>query len=186
MQWCCGPKENYIYFKDIFTFRRRKTLGCDRALYLASLLQISTGAQPTSESSAGTKCLTVMPFDAVCAACRVCVRDGVNWVCIITNCCKGKSMKVKASGSCGTHPWRRQTHTLLSHLQSKLDDYTPSATALFHIKPWKVSKSHKGQRTDSCATHSILKKKKITATKPTALVCATRDWNCRCSLANHQ
>lgn len=111
MQWCCGPKEDYIYFKDIFTFRKRKTLGCDRALYLASLFQISTREQPTSESSAGTKCLTVIPFDAVCAACRVCVRDGVNWVCIITNCCKGKPMKVKASGSCGTHPWRRQTHT---------------------------------------------------------------------------
>lgn len=50
------------------------------------------------------------------AARRVCVRDGTNWVCIITNCCKGKSMKVKASGSCGTHPWRRHTHIVCCHI----------------------------------------------------------------------
>lgn len=109
MQWWWGPKENYISFKDIFTFL--KIFSCDGALYLESLFWISTGAQLISQSSTGTKCLTVIPFDAVYAACRVCVRDGANWVCIITNCCKGKSMKVKASGSCGTHPWRRQTHT---------------------------------------------------------------------------
>lgn len=185
MQWWWGPKENYISFKDIFTFL--KIFSCDGALYLESLFWISTGAQLISQSSTGTKCLTVIPFDAVYAACRVCVRDGANWVCIITNCCKGKSMKVKASGSCGTHPWRRQTHThtLLPHLQSKLDEYNPSATDLFHIKRWKVSKSHKGQRIESCATWTI-KKKKITAMKPTALVRATQDWNCRCSLAEHE
>lgn len=100
----------------------------------------------------------VIPFDAAHAACRVCARDGANWVCVIAKCCEGNSMKGKASGSCGTHPWRRQTLTLLPHLQSELDEYAPSATALFHIKPWKVSKSHKGQRTESCATCTIKKK----------------------------
>lgn len=113
MQWCCGPKENYIYFKDIFTFR--KTLGCDRALYLASLLQISTGTQPISEPSAGTKCLTVISFDAVCAACRVCVKNGINWVCIITNCCKGNPWKWRHLPAV-RHTLKGDKHTLCCHL----------------------------------------------------------------------
>lgn len=69
------------------------------------------------QSSTGTKCLTAIPFDAVSAACRLCVRDAATCVCIITNCCKGKSMKVKWRHPAAVgHTLKGDKHTLCCHI----------------------------------------------------------------------
>lgn len=157
-----------------------------KACYLEFWLWINTKAQPTSQSSTGTTSLAVIPFDAAYAACRVCVRDAANLVPIIT-VSKGNPWKWRHPAAEG-HTLEGDTyiHTLLPHLQSELHEYAPLATALFHIKPWKVSKSHKGQRTESRATWK--RRRKEDHGSESYSLCDMQDWKCRClvSHAEHQ
>lgn len=130
----------------------------------------------------------MIPFDAAYTACRVCVRDAANWVPIITNYFKGKSMKVKASGSWGTHLGRRHIYTCCFHIfkvncMSMLLQQQP----FFTLNHGKSPSPTKGKE-----LNPMLREKdegrKIMAVNPTALVCATQDRNCRClvSHAEHQ